>query len=332
MPVTSKVTGTSQRNRTLHTWRRDPIWLVVLAAHSTWALYPPLSKALLAYLPPFALLTVANGLTLGIATVVARPYLSRDLWRERGLWIFALITAGRSITNILSIQYTLAIYVQLINLLTPLHVAWLSRLLLKEKVPPYTFRALAVSGLGAYLVLSPDPTRLQLPRSADDVWGIAFALLSSLFLALYMAWIRRSTVRQTHPLAVYWQQTFALTALYVVLSPLNGEEWGVWSGQPLQVWLGVLALALIVLLGAALLQIWALARVNATLFSALISWRLVVALAAAWLLLGERLATGWQAAGAALVMAAGTVYLQHAAARLRGRRGAETHLPTAAGS
>jgi EamA-like transporter family len=95
---------------------------------------------------------------------------------------------------------------------------------------------------------------------------------------------------------------------YVSLSLLGGDDWGILK-QPTQVWVGIAALALVVLVGAALLQIWALSQINAALFSTLISWRLVVALIAAWLLLGERLSSVWQIVGAVFVMAAVTAFL-----------------------
>jgi drug/metabolite transporter (DMT)-like permease len=281
--------------------------LIVLAAHSGWAMYPVLNKALLAYLPPFTLLMTGNGLALVIAFFVARPHLSRALWSSKTLWIFSLVTAARSVTNILSIKYTLAIYVQLVNLSTPFFVAWLSYLLLKEHVPPFTLRALLASSVGAFLVLSPHPASLQLPRGSTDLPGIVLALLSSAFLGLYM------TVRDTHPTAIYFQQTLTLVILYAGLSLLSGEDWGVWRNQPAQVWLGMIVLAIVVLTGAALLQIWALSLVNAALFSTLISWRLVVALIAAWLILGERLVSLWQVIGAFIVIVVVTLYLGYQA-------------------
>ena len=288
---------------------RVGVLLLALAAHSGWALYPVLNKALLAYLSPFTLLMVANGISLVIAFFAARSRLSRVLFSNRALQIFALVTAARSITNILAIKYTLAIYVQLINLSTPFFAAWLGRLLLKEPIPPYTFHALAISSLGAYLVISPDPLGLQLPHSLDDLLGIALALVSSAFLGLYMTWSRKMTTHDTHPIAAYFQQTLTLVILYVSLSLLGRDDWGVLLKQPAQVWVGVIALALVVLVGAALLQIWTLSQINAALFSTLISWRLVVALIAAWLLLGEKLVSAWQIVGALLVMATVTIYL-----------------------
>jgi len=291
------------------------VLLVMLAAHTGWAMYPVLNKALLAYLPPFTLLMVANGFSLVIAFFIARPRLSRALFVNRALWIFALVTAARSITNILAVKYTLAIYVQLVNLSTPFYAAWLGRLLLKERIPPYTFCALAVSSLGAYLVISPNPSGLQLPRGSTDLLGIALALLSSAFLALYMTWSRKMTTHDSHPTGVYFQQTLTLAILYASLSLLNGEDWRILQDQSARVWLGIVALTLIVLVAAALLQIWALSAINVTLFSTLISWRLVVALIAAWPLLGERLVSIWQIIGALLVMATVTSYLAYQALR-----------------
>jgi drug/metabolite transporter (DMT)-like permease len=51
--------------------------------------------------------------------------------------------------------------------------------------------------------------------------------------------------------------------------------------------------------------------VGATLFSALLSWRLVVVLAAGWLLLGEQLHSTWQAIGAVTIVVTLTLYLRH---------------------
>ena len=113
--------------------------------------------------------------------------------------------------------------------------------------------------------------------------------------------------------AAYFQQTLALVILYVSLSLLGGDDWGILLKQPTQVWVGIAALARVVLVGAALLQIWALSQINAALFSTLISWRLVVALIAAWLLSGERLSSVWQIVGAVSVMAAVTAFLAYQA-------------------
>jgi drug/metabolite transporter (DMT)-like permease len=75
----------------------------------------------------------------------------------------------------------------------------------------------------------------------------------------------------------------------------------------------MIALAIVVLAGAALLQIWALSLVNAALFSTLISWRLVVALIAAWPILGERLVSVWQVIGALIVIVVVSLYLGYQA-------------------
>ena len=134
-----------------------------------------------------------------------------------------------------------------------------------------------------------------------------------------MTWARRITAHDAHPTAVYFQQTLTLVILYASLSLLSREDWGVWRNLPLQVWLGVAVLAIVVLAGAALLQIWALSMVNAALFSTLISWRLVVALIAAWPILGERLVSNWQVMGALIAIAVITLYLGYQALHPRTR-------------
>jgi drug/metabolite transporter (DMT)-like permease len=190
---------------------------------------------------------------------------------------------------------------------------------LKEKVPRYTYTALGVSGVGAYLVLSPDPLSLELPHSSSDLLGIALALCSSLFLGIYMAWARKGTVHDAHPTAFHFQQAVTLVTVHGTISLISGEDWGAWRGQPAEVWVGFAVLVLVLLLGAAFM-IFSLSRVNAALVSTLISWRLVVALVVAWPLLGERLDTLWQAVGALLVVATVTVYLAYQASH-RGEPG-----------
>jgi hypothetical protein len=49
---------------------KEQTWVlfIILVAHSGWALYPVLNKALLAYLPPLTLLMAGNSLALAIAS------------------------------------------------------------------------------------------------------------------------------------------------------------------------------------------------------------------------------------------------------------------------
>jgi threonine/homoserine efflux transporter RhtA len=66
-------------------------------------------------------------------------------------------------------------------------------------------------------------------------------------------------------------------------------------------------------LGGGLTQVLAISRINASLFSTLLSWRLVIAVGVGWLLLGERLTSAWQALGLAMVVVTITLYVRHQA-------------------
>jgi threonine/homoserine efflux transporter RhtA len=67
------------------------------------------------------------------------------------------------------------------------------------------------------------------------------------------------------------------------------------------------------IVAAGLSQTVSISRTKATLFSALLSWRLAVAVLVGWLLLGEALSSPWQLAGVTIVMSAITFYLLHQA-------------------
>jgi drug/metabolite transporter (DMT)-like permease len=60
-------------------------------------------------------------------------------------------------------------------------------------------------------------------------------------------------------------------------------------------------------------QVLSISRVKATLFSTLLSWRLLVVLGASWVLLGERLESIWQGVGVVIVILSITLYLRHQA-------------------
>lgn len=298
-----------------------------LMAHTAWALYPVLSKRALAYLPPLSLLAVGYAVATLMAWFLARPHLRRSHLTDPNLWILSFVVVGRSVTNILSVKFTLAIYVQLLNLMTPFFVAILAWIVLRESVPPLTFRALLASTLGAALVIVQSPLNvagLLTVISRDDLLGIGLALSSSIFLALYMLWTRRAAnYKAIHPWVVFLQQCLSLVLVDGLISVLAGEDWTAWGRMPAEGWLFFVAILLVVMLGANLLQISALARLQAALFSSLIGWRMVVVLVAAALLLGERLVTPWQVGGLALVVVSVTWYLRRQVRRPRLRQPAE---------
>ena len=112
-------------------------YAAALAGHTGWGIYPVLGRYLqtVAGVPSMSVL-VLGGIPM---TILFFAYvLPRYGWRIYAvpmLWAFGAVTVMRSITNILSQRFTLAIYVQLVGLLTPFLVVMLNWLSLREKPP-----------------------------------------------------------------------------------------------------------------------------------------------------------------------------------------------------
>ena len=158
-------------------------WLAVaLAAQTAWGIYPALGRYMqtVSDLPSMSVL-VLGGIPMTLVLLFyVLPRYGLHLYRGTTLWVFGLVVVLRSITNLLSQRFTLAVYVQLIGLLTPFLVVLLARLLLRERTPRYTGLALAFSLLGALLMLSDSlgAEGLQLAVGPDDWLGLSLALAS----------------------------------------------------------------------------------------------------------------------------------------------------------
>jgi len=292
-----------------------PLWgwyVAALAAHTGWGVYPVLGRYLqtVSELPSMSVLVLGGlPLTFWLCCVV----LPRHGWRIYAapvLWVFGAVTVLRSITNIVSQRYTLAIYVQLIGLLTPFLVVLLNRVVLKERAPRFTLPALSLITLGAMLMMSEiDATGVTLTLTEADWLGITLALASSLFLALYMILVRRTAHTAVSANAVLAFQTVLIQISALALSLLWHEDWGQWRAINAQDWAVFAAYSLLVVVIANGLQIAAIRRLGAPMVSSLMGWRLVATLSLGMLLLGERLTSPWQGAGMLLVLGTITWYL-----------------------
>lgn len=292
-----------------------PLWawyLVALAAHTGWGSYPVLGRYLqtVSGLPSMSVLVLGGlPLTLWLCFVI----LPRHGWRIYAtplLWIFGAVTVLRSITNILSQRYTLAIYVQLIGLLTPFLVVLLNRVVLKERAPRFTLPALSLITLGALLMMSNvGAAGVTFTLTETDWLGITLALTSSLFLALYMILVRRTAHTAASGGAVLAFQTVLIQISALGLSLLWGEDWGRWRAITAQDWAVFAAYSLLVVVIANGLQIAAIRRLGAPMVSSLMGWRLVATLSMGMLLLGEHLTSLWQGIGMLLVLSTITWYL-----------------------
>ncbi len=287
-------------------------YVVALAAHTGWGVYPVLGRYLqtVSGLPGMSVLVLGGlPLTIWLCAVV----LPRHGWRMYAtpiLWIFGAVTVMRSITNILSQRYTLAIYVQLIGLLTPFIVVLLNRVVLKERAPRFTLSSLALITLGALLMMSDISAAGMIVTLHQTDWiGIGLALTSSLFLALYMILVRRTTHTAASGVAVLAFQTVLIQLSALGLSLLWGEDWGRWRTLGASDWGVFLAYSLFVVVLANGLQIAAIRRLGAPMVSSLMGWRLVATLGVGVLLLGEHLTSFWQGIGMVLVLSTITWYL-----------------------
>lgn len=287
---------------------------LALVAHTGFGLYVVLVKYLLRYLPPFGLLAVAFGIAVPVTFFVARPTLG---WRDfccAQIWLLLGIVVVRSVSKLLALQFTLATYVQLIDLSVPFFTPIVARMLLREAAPSRTLAALAAISFGSFLVVTVDPFDVQLPNGHSDLVGIALALTTSLAMALGVVYTRYLTTRRRlNPASVFFQQIMAVAITYGVLSALTGESWQPFAALTVSDWIIYVLFVLVAIIGAGLAQVLSISRINATLFSTLLSWRLMVALGAGWALLGERLTSVWQGIGAVVVILAITLYLQHQA-------------------
>jgi drug/metabolite transporter (DMT)-like permease len=293
-----------------------PAWpwmLAALAAHTGWGAYPVLARYLqtVSRLPSMSLLATGNVVALMALFLLVRPRLDRGLLRRRLLWIFVAVIISRSVTNLLATRFTLAIYVQLINLLTPFLVAVLGASLFRFRLPAYTGRAMLLALVGALLMMSGEVSQsvIGLALTAGDWLGIGLALISSLALALYMLLIRHSADQAIPGQTMFLIQLLSVTAVTLPASFLLGDDWGRWGRLAAGDWLIFAAFSLGVIFGANTGQIAGLRRLGAPMVSTLLSWRLVSALIAAGLLLDERLNSAWQIAGALIVLVTVTWYL-----------------------
>lgn len=290
-----------------------PWILVALAAYTGWGAYPVLVRYLqtVSLLPSMSLLAVGSMVALVGSLLLLRPHIDWRIFRSRLLWAFVVVLIARAITNLLSAKFTLAIYVQLINLMTPFLVVMLSATLLKDRIPPYTGRAILIASIGALLMISGDisETGLSVSLTSSDWLGMGLALFSSFTLAIYLILVRRTVYHNITGDSVLVVQLAAIVAVSLPLSFLLGEDWGRWQEMQPNDWLVFAAFSLGVLLGSNLGQIGALRQLGAPLVSSLLGWRLVVALVAAAFLLDERLTSPWQLLGALIVVLTISWYL-----------------------
>lgn len=294
-----------------------PWLLVALLAHTGWGIYPVLARFLQtqSHIPSLALLAMAY-LPLALGFLVSTlPRQGRSIAQSRPLWIFAGVVVLRSITNVLAARFTMAIYVQLMTLMTPFLIALLSYFVLRERLSRATLTAMGLSFAGSLLMLSSnlEGGGLHFALGRSDLAGIGLALASAIFLALYMLAVRRTMTTSVSALGVLFFQSFVIFTVSLTLSFILGEDWGRWGALQARDWVIFVVFSLLILSGANGLQIVALRRLGAPMVSSLMGWRLVSTLLVGMVLLGEGL-HGWvQLLGMTIVLATVTWYVRREA-------------------
>lgn len=287
--------------------------IIAFASHTLWGAYPVLTKLLIGVfgLPSLVFLTSGQAITSLTSAYLARRYLRWGLLLKPAMIALMLVAASRAVTNILSIEYTLAIYVQLLNLLAPFVVALLGSLVFAEEPPPHTIKAMLVATVGAALVIVGNPLRFSVSLGPTDALGIVMALASVLALGLWTHISRLNTNRQgVEPVTTLVAQAAGVAIVSAVTSVIFGQDWGAWGQLSLRGWALFALIAASIQVGGNILQITALSRLRAAVFSSFTAWRLVVALAGGALLLNERLTSLWQIVGALVVIVTVTLYLR----------------------
>ena len=290
-------------------------WLsLALIAQLGWGAYPVLLRYLqtVSLLPSLSLLALGNFLVLLLVLAARWRQVEWRIFRLPLLWLFGGLVVLRGITNLLATRYTLAIYAQLIYLMTPFIVALLSRLVLHEQLPRHTFKALTLCLVGALLLMAGDfeAVRSGTAVSRNDLLGIALALASCLFLALYMLVTRRTARHHASGDSLLIVHLTSLSLFSGGASLAVGESWQQWTHLGPLDWVIFTLFALGVLLGANLGQIRSIQKLGAPLVSSMMASRLVSALLFGAFLLNERLSSAWQLLGAAIVFVTLTWYLR----------------------
>ncbi len=290
------------------------MWIgAALLAQTGWGIYPALGRYMqtVSGLPSMSILVIGGMPMVLLMLIYVLPKYGVSIFQSRTIWMLALVVAARSTTNLLAMRFTMAIYVQLITLMTPFLVVALSLLLVQEAVPPYTGRAVSLTFVGAVLMLSSEigSTGIRFDLALGDWIGISLALASSFMLALYMLLIRRTAKLVVPGQVILIFQITVVVAVSLPISLLLSEDRSRWAEIGATDWLVVIAYIFVVMIGANGLQIASLRQLGAPFVSSLMAWRLVSALLFAGLLLGEWLTSPAQMLGVAIVMVTITWYL-----------------------
>jgi drug/metabolite transporter (DMT)-like permease len=179
----------------------------------------------------------------------------------------------------------------LVNL-TPVHLGVYAVLVRGERLAPRFVAGAALALLGMLLLLGVPGV------GHGGVRGPGFAIVASLFYAIYLLWMSEAR-RELDAFSALFLMTCSSTVVLGVAALALGDPFG---GFALHSWAAMLGCALLTQVGGVLGVVWLLRHLPATLASVSLLAQPVGAALLAWLLLGEPV-TALQAAGGAVVLA-----------------------------
>jgi len=211
----------------------------------------------------------------------------------RDLAVTGLFFAGDLAIWHWSIKFTSVANATLLANFAPIFVALGGWLFFRQRVSAAFLAGMGVALAGTILLVGQN-----FALSGQHLLGDALGLVTAVFYAGYILWVKR--LRERFSTAVIMTWSGAVTSLVLLpVTLLSGE-----SLVPAQVsgWLTLAALALVSQFGGQSLIAFALARLPAAFSSVTLLAQPVMAAVFAWLILGERLGF-WQAAGGLLALA-----------------------------
>ena len=286
-------------------------WIFMgILSQGAWGGYPVLARYLqnVHNIGTMSLAAMTNTL----ATIVVLVFLYRKIHlstvSKKDLLAFSLIFVARGMTNVYAARFTYATTVQLISLLTPFIVAFMSKKLYREALPRHTLAALSLSLVGSTAMIlgagrGTPSGALTGNTPGEHMLGIGIALVSSVLLAFYMLSIKDIGRRGTNAETLAFIQFAGFGLCMGVGSLIPGESWRPWLVLPASGFIAFLGFAFGVLLFGTIVQNNALRRLGAPAYATLQASRLLSTIGLSWIILGEGIESIWQAAGTLTVMA-----------------------------
>lgn len=262
-------------------------------------------------LPSLALIAVSDAIAFSIMFWRLIPKIKKRYWRSKTLWVMVAIVIGRTLLQTFALRFTKAYIVQLINLLAPIFVILLNRLIKDSPLPKHTVLAISVSVIGGGLMIFGGLRGQSFVPifTPEDGLGIFLAFLGTIGIAVYMLIVKRGQQIGLPFEVVYISQIGSMMLVMGLLSVSFGEGWSAFGKMDWRAVLALLFNAICIEVGCKLGHITVLRKLGAPLVSSMLAMRLVAALFLGWFILGEQLSSLVQWGGVILVVITITVYL-----------------------